>query len=548
MRLNSIEMVNWKCFDHKKITFDRLTLLNWKNGEGKTSLIQAIVLCLFDKRPDNLDFASLVDTSKPTKITLKFTHDAASYVIEREVGKTSAYKLYKNDELISRTRTECKTILNRIIPESILTSLWGYESLCVSNVLNSSYLYEILDNEFKDALNLRQHFTSNKSYNQKRFSTLEKAISNQKITDAQVKALSDELEKIESKIKEKAYISDSDVIKAKQAKNDFETFKEIKAQLDKCKVYTYDRDTCLKLKELGKTKEEWDAYYKKISDELKVEKSKSTGSPLIKYPKHTISALIDESKKNGCKCILCGGDFKEPKLDYDTIDNDKIQRLEAILKDKLENRWDFNLFMESVRYWHLVKQLEPVKYVEDYDFQSILDNYNEETNKLYDAYNEKKALFESMNKDLAKINELLEAKDLYETDKKCISIVDEFIAQAKEHYAESIVESATKLVHEINPRYTKIFLENGIYKAKLYDKDFIKESVLPVASLSNGEKTIVALSLILTIRDLFMPAIPLIMDESFVNLDADNVDAIKRLMNEDTSQWIVVSHDERLVS
>ena len=64
MKLVSIKMTNWKCFEHKEVIFDRLTLLNWKNGEGKTSLIQAIVLCLFNKKPDNLDFASLVDVVK----------------------------------------------------------------------------------------------------------------------------------------------------------------------------------------------------------------------------------------------------------------------------------------------------------------------------------------------------------------------------------------------------------------------------------------------------------------------------------------------------
>ena len=52
MILNSIDIVNWKCFDHKKMDFDRFTLLNWKNGEGKSSLIQAIILCLFDNYDD----------------------------------------------------------------------------------------------------------------------------------------------------------------------------------------------------------------------------------------------------------------------------------------------------------------------------------------------------------------------------------------------------------------------------------------------------------------------------------------------------------------
>ena len=161
MRINSIEMINWKCFDHKKVDFENgLTMFNWKNGEGKTSLIEAIVLCLFDKRPDNLDFASLVNIEKPSKITLHFTHNASTYIVEREVGKTSGYRVFKNESLIGRTNKECKEILNKIIPDSVLTSLWGYESLALSQVLNSSYLYSLLEAEFSEPLSLKQHFTS----------------------------------------------------------------------------------------------------------------------------------------------------------------------------------------------------------------------------------------------------------------------------------------------------------------------------------------------------------------------------------------------------
>ena len=124
MRINSIEMINWKCFDHKKVDFENgLTMFNWKNGEGKTSLIEAIVLCLFDKRPDNLDFASLVNIEKPSKITLHFTHNASTYTVEREVGKTSGYRVFKNESLIGRTNKECKEILNKIIPDSVIILL-----------------------------------------------------------------------------------------------------------------------------------------------------------------------------------------------------------------------------------------------------------------------------------------------------------------------------------------------------------------------------------------------------------------------------------------
>ena len=548
MRINSIEMINWKCFDHKKVDFENgLTMFNWKNGEGKTSLIEAIVLCLFDKRPDNLDFASLVDIEKPSKITLHFTHNASTYVVEREVGKTSGYRLFKDESLIARTNKECKEILNKIIPDSVLTSLWGYESLALSQVLNSSYLYSLLETEFAEPLSLKQHFTSDRSYQQKQKSTLEKAITNQKVTKEDIDKLEKEIADIEAKIKEKAFVSDSDVVKAKKAKEDHAEYIKVKEMLDACPEPAYDRETCVKLNGYGKTPEEWDAYFKNIEAELNAEKSKPVSSPLVKYPRNTIAQLINESKCNNNTCILCGGKFVEPKLDYDIVDNDKIQRLEAILKEKEEKQYSFDKLLESKKYWHFVKMLEPLKYAADYDYQSILDSYNAETNQLYAEYDKKRNDFASLSKDFGKINELLLATDIWNQDKKCIEIVDEFIEQAKAMYAQELVKKASEIVKTINTRYTEIFIENGVYKARLFDKDFKSENVYAVQCLSKGEKTIVALSLILVIRNLFLPSLPLVMDESFSNLDADNIAAIRRIIHEDNNQWIIVSHDERLL-
>ena len=542
MTINSIEMTNWKCFEHKKVDFNRLTLLNWKNGEGKTSLIQAIVLCLFDKRPDGLDYASLVDIEKPTKIILKFTHNASTYTVEREVGKTSGYRLYKDEELIARTSKDCKTELAKIIPDSVLTSLWGYEPLSVSNVLNSSYLYSILDTEFAEPLLLRQHFVSDRSYHQKHKSTLEKTITNQKVTQEQIDSMKDELDTIAAKIKEKAFVSDSDVVKAKKAKEDFAEYE--KRMADLADSVPYDRELCLRLKTYGRTPEEFDDYFKNIRKELEIEKNKASASPLTKYPKSTISQLINESKCNDNRCILCGGVFHEPKINYDVTDNSKIMKLEKILEDE---KYNFADLLISMKYWHTKKLIDQVSYSKDVDFDTILNNYNAETNALYESYDKKKAAFDSLSKDLAKINELLSVTEIYNQDKKCIDIVDEYIEQAKAYYATEIVKSATAIISQMNPRYTEILIENGVYKARLYDKDYSKESVLAVQSLSKGEKTMVALSLILSIRNLFMPKLPLIMDESFANLDANNIEAIKRIIHEDTNQWIIVSHDERLI-
>ena len=545
MILNSIDITNWKCFEHKQMNFDKFTLLNWKNGDGKTSLIQAIVLCLFDKRPDNLDFASLIkDPEKPTKIILNFTHNAATYIIEREIGKTSGYRVFKDEELISRTAADSKKILEKIISPSVLTSLWGCAPLAESNVLSTTYLFEILEDEFKEPLEIKQFFNTDKSYHQKHKSTLEKQITNQNVTQEEIDNLKKELDEIEEKIKSKAFISDAEVIKAKQAKEDFKKYNELLKQL--APSVPYDRELCVRLKGYGTTEEEWKNHFDNLEKQLAAEKSKAVASPLTKYPKNVIAALINESKCNYDTCILCGAkSFKEPKINYDTVDNDKIQRLERELEDK---RYTFADFLVSAKYWALKKQIEQVEYSKDIDFDKIINNYSAETNNLYSEYETKKNTFANLDKDLAKINELLEATKNYETDKACINIVEEYIKQAKEYYADEIIKTASEIVTSINTRYVELFTENGIYKAKIWDKDFTKLSVLPVQSLSNGEKTCAALSLILAIRNLFMPDLPLIMDESFVNLDADNLNAVKEIIHRDSNQWIIVSHDERLIT
>ena len=543
MRLNSIDIKNWKCFEHKQMNFDRFTLLNWKNGEGKTSLIQAIVLCLFDKRPDRLDFESLVDTSKETKITLNFTYNASVYIVEREVGKTSAYRVFKNGELISRTRAESREILEQIISESVLTSLWGYAPLGQSNVLNTSYLFEILETEFKEALALKQYFNTEKTYNQKRKSSLEKTIINQTLTEEDIDKLKEEIASIEAKIKEKAFISDSEVVRARKAKEDFAKYQELVKQL--APSVPYSRELCVRLKNYGTTKEAWDEYFGKVRAELDKEKQKSGASPLTKYPKNVISALIKESKEKNCTCVLCGSpNFTEPVIDYDTIDYDKIQRLEKILEDE---QYNFQDFLTSARYWAIKKQIDLVEYSKDVDFETILSSYNEETNNLYATYEQKKKEFNALSAEITKINELLDATRQYDEDRACIDVIESFLKEAKEHYAQNIVEKASAIVKEINPRYTDLFIENGVYKAKIWDKDYKKLSTLAVQVLSNGEKTCAALALILAIRDLFMPSLPLVMDESFVNLDANNLEAIKKIIREDKNQWILVSHDERLL-
>ena len=545
MQINKIDITNFKCFTHKTFTFDKYTLLNWKNGTGKSSLIQAIVICLFDKRPDGLAFVDLLnDPSKPGKIILTFTHNASIYIVEREIGpKASSYRLFKDNELLSRTATECKEKLNKIIPPTVLSSLWGYTPLASSSVLDTKFLTEVLAEAFVEPLKYKEYFTKDRTYYSKRKKELEATINNQDVTKEEVDTLKSEIDAIDGKIKDKAFITDNEVVKAKKAKEDYATYCNLQKELAS-RTPEYDRETCLRLKQYGGTKDAWTSYFGKVEQALNAEKSKSGASPLAKYPKATIDALISESKK-GCKCVVCGNsNFVEPVIIYDGIDNNKIAKCEKILEDK---KYDFGMFASSVRYWHTKKCADEVSYSEKIDFNTILDNYNKETNNLYTELEEKRKKYDALNKDLSQISDLMIAREQWDKDTQCLNIVGEYINQAKEYFSQKIVSRAKEIVLNINPRYTDLCIKDGVYKAMVWNEDFTEEKELPVGSLSNGEKTTVALALILAIRDLFMPDLPLVMDESFVNLDAVNLEAVKEIIRKDNSQWIVVSHDERLL-
>ena len=546
MKLISIDITNWKCFKQKHIDFDdSLNLLKWPNGTGKTSLIEAIIFVITDKRPSGLDFDSLRnDIGKNCQIKLQFVHNLSTYIVEREFGTSSSYKLYKDGNLISRTRAENKIELEKIIPDIVINGLWGYNSLALSPVLKTDYLFELLENEFAEPLALKKYFQTDRTYNQKNIATIEKTITNQNISEAELKALEAEIEQLEQKVKSKAFIADSQVSRARQAENDSIEYNNLLQRLSQFEP-EYDRETCVRLHKYGlKSKEDWVNYFDKIQRELEKEKAKATKvHPLAKYSKATIDKLLAEGEHSGC-CVLCGGKYKPVRINYDVVNLSRIEELENILQDK---NYDFEKLTKSIKYFQLKKKLDDLSYINTFDWKEILKSYNEETNRLYDDLDNKRKQYKRLSLDFGKITDLLKYKQAYNDDKECIAIIEEYIAAAKEYYADSITSLATKTLNNINSRYLKIYIEDGVYKVTVNNEDFTTQKTLAVQSLSMGEKTIVSLSLILAVRDLFARDTPLIFDESFVNLDVSNMNAINNLIVNDKNQWIIVSHDERVM-
>ena len=57
MFIKKLEVENWKCFEKKKIfNFEKHMLLSYRNGYGKTSIMQAIEFAIFGKAPLGFNF------------------------------------------------------------------------------------------------------------------------------------------------------------------------------------------------------------------------------------------------------------------------------------------------------------------------------------------------------------------------------------------------------------------------------------------------------------------------------------------------------------
>lgn len=546
MYIESIELTNWKCFKHKKVEFDKnINLLRWPNGSGKSSLIEAIIFALFNKRPLGLSFNDLRnDVDQNCKIILKFHHMMSDYAIECEFGSASSYLLYKDGELISRTRSDNKKIIETILPEVVMSGLWGYESLAQSPVLNTNYLYDIMETEFSEPLTLKKYFQGERTFHQKNVSSLKKVIQNQTVSQEDVDAIKEQIDQIEEELKRKTFISDSDYLHAKRCEDAQPKYDALKTQLESMPLPSYDIDTSRRLFKIGvRSSEDWINYFKNIRAELTKERSKATEvHPLATYPRSVVDRLIRESEKSG-RCVCCGKPYDHQNIDFDTVDSRKIENLENKLKDE---QYDFDLLSQSIRWYQVEKKVNDFKFVVDTNWKETIKKYDKNVSSLYDKRDELNTKYASMQKDFAKISELLNHQKEYDDAKECIDIVDEYIENAKMFYADSLTTLASDILKELNPRYNKIIIEEGAYKAYVSSTDYSTQSLLNVQSLSMGEKTMVALSLILAFCRLFVPDIPLIMDESFSNLDADNLSAINNLINKEQNQWIIVSHDERI--
>lgn len=260
---------------------------------------------------------------------------------------------------------------------------------------------------------------------------------------------------------------------------------------------------------------------------------------LSKINGNALKIIYDYSKQNG-KCMICDNTLSEDKEKHiDSLLKAGVRdiNLESTLEEKL--KYKESLSEELIKQSEsLIKLTNEVKAMPNY--QEVIDNYNSENEKMwetFDALNQEKEIAIRSKDTLERINELdKKIKDCKEKR----DFVKNYLDKATESLTVSLFNESTKILNNLNDDYSEISISPDDNSIQVV----VRGKQLSLNQLSRGEKTMVALALIYTIRDIFCPGIPLIFDESFSGLSKNNNDQVIDFIKDSYEQLFIISHNQ----
>lgn len=129
-KITSVEVTNFMVYGHAKMVFDEQGIINLKgyNSSGKSSMLKAIGVCLFDLYPK--DQAKLIKHGQDYfRIVITFD-DGVSIVRDKYSNGQSLYEMYKDGKCVLSTKEGRRLSKVDGVPEPIQT----YLGLCITSV------------------------------------------------------------------------------------------------------------------------------------------------------------------------------------------------------------------------------------------------------------------------------------------------------------------------------------------------------------------------------------------------------------------------------
>lgn len=543
MFIKRLEVENWKCFEKKKVfNFDKHMLLSYGNGFGKTSIMQAIEFAVFGKAPAGFNFNTVRNSEeKPCTVSLYFTINTNDGIeseanIIRSFGNNNASanisELRIDNQLVCESVRTIYDYMDKLLNQKITSQLWT-SSLITSDIISNNFFTKnILDDILAEPIELQKEYTS-------RIYRKNREINSFKEVVLDIDKIKDELDKIKSKLKENP--NNSSITLARSAKNADEKIKELQKKIRDIIDSDNDNNKIPSLEDCRKFTRLYSTL-SRMKNNLEEEKKKEDNI-FSKFSKREIEKIIAVSEELNT-CIICGSNFTKEHKEKTIQQLNNCGRSEARIKELEENI----TFVESMNKTIVdaILEIESQKIIVNKckNYQEIIDSYDENNNKLWEE-------FQKVQKDLAiamkqqeQLKHINELKAEVENDREKLNFVKDYIEKSSIYHTNQLLSKASSYLSSINTRYKQICLYENSFYVVVENAETFALDLLPVARLSNGEKTMCALSLIFAMHNIITPQLPLIFDESFSALDSDNLNQVKRfLRRQSQTQIFVITHD-----
>lgn len=537
MILNYLEIENWKCFLKKKIfKFKEHELINARNGTGKSSLFEAIFFAITGKTPVGFNLNTIRNNdSKPCYVYVEFTHNGDEISVKRAFGDkisiNNMVELNVNGKLIAESIRSIDKFFESIFNSKIISILWT-ANLVSSDTLSAKFFANaILEDVLSQPNTILAHFTGEIYRANREINKLDNLNSSSKeLLD--LNKINSEIDELQSKLKNKGNIVKKQVSLARLAQEAGKTLIQLEEQgVPNC----VDGVDIVKFKRLYRN-------YDKLNEDLKKEMLKCN-SIYSSFNINEIKKILQVSLKNNT-CIICGGNFDEKhkeSIEHEiSLSGRSEMEIERILNDiKLIE----SCTIEKIQLYE--KWQEAKKCVDSCpNYEEIINQWDNDNNLLWKRFDELQKLKIVAQKQMDEIKYIEKLRIKISNWKTKSNIIKGWIDEATHSYTQKLMSKASQYLNSINNRYKQIAIYGKEFVVVVENDENFSLNMLPVARLSNGEKTMCSLSILFAIHNIFVPDIPLLFDETFSALDKENLEQVQRFLAKQKTQIFVITHDQ----
>lgn len=258
MRIRKIELVNFRQFYGKnELEFSQdpemnVTLVHGENGVGKTTILNSIIWCLFEKfnsdfeRPKEIvSYEALAEGKNSARVELTFENEDCEYVAMRKfdnLTKQTTFKVWQVVDYDHKDIPSPKAFINSVLPEHMSPYFFfhgegisqindkrkGSEFLdAIRNILGFTFAEQAI----KDLSKIKKTYTKQASNLEERNSKLKEALEKKYHTEKKIEQIEEKREVISSLIKEQEVIIETN--ESKLANSNNEDVKRLQTMLAK---------------------------------------------------------------------------------------------------------------------------------------------------------------------------------------------------------------------------------------------------------------------------------------------------------------------------